>query len=103
MSVFSPCPRGWGYPPEELAMIEKLALDTCFWPVYEVENGVYKITYKPSKKLPVEEFIKTQKRFKHLLREENREDLEQLQNEIDRKWNYLLMMEEITNSNVESK
>ena len=70
---------------------------TCFWPLYEVENGVYKINFKPAKKLPVEEFLKTQKRFKHMFKPGNEWMIEKLQNEIDRKWNYLLMMEEATN------
>lgn len=98
LAVFSPCPRGWGYPTEDLAKIEKLAIDTCFWPVYEIENGVYHVNYKPAKKLPVEEFLKTQKRFKHLFKEENKHYIDELQKEIDKKWNYLLMMEKITNN-----
>lgn len=97
VSAFSPCPRGWGYPPEELATISKLAVDTCFWPLYEVENGKYKITYRPATKIPVEYFLKTQKRFKHLFIEENKWMIEQLQEEIDKKWDYLNLMEEITN------
>ena len=97
LSVFSPCPRGWGYNTEDLVQIEKLAIDTCFWPIYEVENGVYKVNYKPAKKLPVEEFLKTQKRFKHLFKPGNEYLIEELQKEIDKKWEYLLMMEEITN------
>ena len=97
LSVFAPCPRGWGYETENLQLIEKLAIDTCFWPLYEVENGKYKITYKPAKKLPVEEFLKTQKRFKHLFVKGNEYMINELQEEIDKKWNYLLMMEEITN------
>ena len=70
---------------------------TCFWPLYEVENGVYKINFKPAKKLPVTEFIKTQKRFKHMFKPGNEWMIDELQKEIDDKWNYLLMMEEITN------
>ena len=97
ISVFSPCPRGWGYPSEDLAEIERLAVMTCFWPLYEVVNGVYKINFKPGKKLPVEEFLKTQKRFKHMFKPGNEWMIEELQKEIDAKWNYLLMMEEITN------
>ena len=97
MSVFSPCPRGWGYPTDDLMEIEKLAVNTCFWPLYEVENGVYKISYKPGNKLPVEEFLKKQKRFKHMFLPGNEWMIEELQAEIDKKWNYLLMMEEITN------
>ena len=93
----SPCPRGWGYPTEELQQISKLAVDTCFWPLYEVENGKYHITYKPSKKLPVEEFLRPQKRFKHMFKEGNEWMIEQFQKEVDKKWEYLLMMEEVTN------
>ena len=39
-------------------LINKLAIDTCYWPLYEVIDGVYHITYKPAKKLPIEEFLK---------------------------------------------
>ena len=97
LSVFSPCPRGWGYSTEDLIKIEKLAIDTCFWPIYEIENGVYTINYKPANKLPVEEFLKTQKRFKHLFTEENRHFIDELQQEINKKWEYLLLMEKTTN------
>ncbi len=97
IAAFSPCPRGWGYPSEDLAEIEKLAVMTCFWPLYEVENGVYKVNYKPANKLPVSEFLKTQKRFKHMFKPGNEWMIEALQKEIDEKWEYLLMMEEITN------
>lgn len=97
ISAFSPCPRGWGYNPEDLSIISKLAVDTCFWPLYEIENGVYKINYKPAKKLPIEDFLKLQKRFRHLFKEENKHLIQDLQEEIDKKWNYLLMMEKATN------
>jgi pyruvate ferredoxin oxidoreductase beta subunit len=97
ISAFSPCPRGWGYPTEELQTISKLAVDTCFWPLYEVEDGKYKITYKQAKKLPVEDFLKIQKRFAHLFKSGNEHLIEQIQQEVDKKWNYLLLMEEITN------
>ncbi|MEG0873179.1 MAG: thiamine pyrophosphate-dependent enzyme [Clostridia bacterium] len=97
ISAFSPCPRGWGYPTDELASISKLAVDTCFWPMYEVVNGVYNITYKPSTKLPIQEFLKMQKRFKHLFIPGNEWMIEELQKEIDQKWDYLCLMEKITN------
>ena len=99
MSVLSPCPRGWGYPTEDLQTISKLAVDTCFWPLYEVENGKYKITYRPAKKLPVEEFLKLQRRFRHMFKPGNEWMIEDLQKEIDKKWDYLEMMEKITNEN----
>ena len=97
IAALSPCPRGWGYDPALLVDIQKLAADTCFWPLYEVENGVYRITYKPAKKLPVEEFLKPQKRFKHLFKPGNEHLIAEIQAEVDKKWEYLLRMEELTN------
>lgn len=97
VAMLSPCPRGWSYPSEDLAIISKLAVDTCFWPLYEVENGKYTINYKPAKKLPIEEFLKPQKRFRHMFKPGNEWMIKQFQEEVDKKWNYLLLMEEITN------
>ena len=97
LNVLAPCPRGWRYPTEDLMKINKLAVDTCFWPLYEVEDGKYKITYKPAKKLPLEEFLKVQKRFAHLFKPGNEWMIQELQEEIDKRWEELLELEEITN------
>ncbi len=97
LNVLSPCPRGWGYPTEDLMKLNKLAVETCYWPMYEVENGVYHITYKPAKKLPVEEFLKPQKRFKHMFKPGNEWMIEKFQEEVDKRWNELLAKEEMTN------
>ena len=97
LNVLAPCPRGWGYPTEMLMKINKLAVDTCYWPLYEVVNGKYKITYKPAKKLPVEEFLKPQKRFKHMFKPGNEWMIEEFQKEVDRRWQELLDLEEMTN------
>ncbi len=97
LNVLSPCPRGWGYPTEDLMTINKLAIETCYWPLYEVENGKYKITYKPAKKLPIEEFLKPQKRFKHMFKPGNEWMIEEFQKEVDRRWQALLDLEEMSN------
>jgi len=97
INALSPCPRGWGVDPSMLMQISKLAVDTCFWPLYEIENGVYKVNFKPVNKLPVEEFLKLQKRFKHLFKPGNEWMIEEIQKEVDKKWQYLLKMEEVTN------
>ena len=97
LNVLAPCPRGWGYPTEDLMQINKLAVETCYWPLYEVVDGKYKITYKPAKKLPIEEFLKPQKRFKHLFKPGNEWMIEKLQKEVDRRWEDLLKLEEISN------
>ena len=97
INTLAPCPRGWGYEPSDLIQIQKYAVDSCFWPLYEVVNGVYKITYKPVKKIPVEEFLKPQRRFKHLFEPGNEWMIQEIQDEVDKKWNYLLEMEKLTN------
>ena len=97
LNVFSPCPRGWGYDTPELMTINKLAVQTCYWPLYEVVDGKYKITYKPAKKLPIEEFLRPQKRFRHMFKPGNEWMIEEFQKEVDRRWEELLKLEEITN------
>ncbi len=93
VNVFAPCPRGWGYDEKDLMKINKLAVDTCYFPMYEVENGIYKINYKPAKKLPIEEFLKTQKRFSHLFEKDNLWMINEIQKHIDEQWEQLLFLE----------
>jgi pyruvate ferredoxin oxidoreductase beta subunit len=90
MNVLSPCPRGWQYNTPDLMKINRLAVDTCIWPLYEIENGSYTLNYKPRKKLPVEDFLKPQGRFKHLFKPENEHLIKELQEETDKRWNKLI-------------
>ncbi len=90
MNVLAPCPRGWRYETEDLMQICKLAVDTCFWPLFEVINGEWKLSYKPKKKLPVEDYLRPQGRFKHLFKPGNEHLIEDIQKEVDRKWEALL-------------
>lgn len=90
MNVLQPCRLGWAYKPEKTMEVGRLAVETCFWPLYEVENGVLKITFKPREKKPVTEFMKLQDRFRHLFKPENAIILEEIQKEVDRRWEVLL-------------
>ena len=90
VNVLCPCPRGWQYSAELLPEICRLAVDTCIWPLYEVENGEYHLTYMPKKKLPVEEFMKLQGRFKHCFKPGNEWTIEAAQQYVDEKWEKLL-------------
>ena len=96
LNVLAPCPRGWGYPTDMLMQINKLAVETCYWPLYEVIDGKYVINYKPVKKLPVEEFLRPQKRFKHMFNPGNEWMIEEFQKEVDKRWNELLALEEMS-------
>ncbi len=97
MNVLAPCPRGWGYETEDLMEINKLAVETCYWPLYEIIDGRYVVNYKPKNKLPVSEWLKKQKRFKHLFAPGNEWMIEELQKEVDEKWEKLLELEALTN------
>ncbi len=90
LNVLSSCNRGWRHPTDITIEISRLAAETCYWPLYEVEDGEWKLTHRPKEKLPLEEFLRPQGRFRHLFREENKHVLEQLQAQVDRKWRQLL-------------
>lgn len=89
LNILSPCPRGWRYEMEDLAEICKLAVDTCVWPLYEIEDGIWRLTYEPAKKLPVERFLEKQGRFKHMFAKGNEWMIEDAQNYVDSQWEKL--------------
>jgi len=89
LNVLAVCNRGWRSKPEQSIAIAKLAVDTGFWPLIEVENGTWRFTFKPKQRKPVIEFLKTQGRFKHLFKEEHKEVLENVQKETDANWERL--------------
>jgi len=97
-----PCTRGWRYPTSETVSIARLATQTCVFPLYEVElvegRPVYRlsgpsaaIARRPESKKPVEEYLKTQGRFRHLFRpSKNQELLDRIQEGVDLRWELLL-------------
>ena len=62
----------------------KIAVETCFWPLYEIENGKYKITYMPKEKRPITDWIEAQGRLKHILK--NEEAIKIIQADVDAQW-----------------
>ena len=92
LNVLQPCNVGWNYPMEKTIEVSKLAVESKFWPLYEVENGVYKLNYTPSKKVPVSDFMKEQGRFKHLFRPENKKIIDFIQKRTDEEWERLLKL-----------
>jgi len=61
------CPTGWRSASETCIKLGRLSLETGIFPLYEVENGVYKLTVEmPEKLRPVEDYLKLQGRFRHL-------------------------------------
>ncbi|MEG0750642.1 MAG: thiamine pyrophosphate-dependent enzyme [Oscillospiraceae bacterium] len=86
LCVMAPCPRGWRYDTPLLMDICHAATDTCIWPLYEVIEGKWVLNYRPKNKLPVEEYLKLQGRFKHLFTPQNEHLIGEIQKEADRAW-----------------
>ena len=76
IQIHVPCPLGWGHEPGLTFEVAKLAVETGLYPLFEYENGQL-IPRKIAKIKPVEEYLKVQGRFKHLLK--NPEAVKQIQ------------------------
>jgi pyruvate ferredoxin oxidoreductase beta subunit len=90
INVIAPCNRGWRSKTNDAIQLSRLAVNTCYWPLYEIEDGVTRITVTPKEKIPVAEFMKPQGRFKHLFSPENEGLLQRVQDEVDKEWAKLL-------------
>lgn len=68
--ILSPCPTGWRYAVDSTVEIGKLAVQTGIFPLYEIENGCYRLNADPPKLKPIEEYLKLQGRYRHLTGEQ---------------------------------
>ena len=86
--ILAPCPPGWGYNPKDSIEIGRLAVQTGFWPLYEVIEGKFVLSkdsskyLDPKKRKPIIEYLKTQKRFKNI----SDEDIERHKSYIEDQW-----------------
>jgi len=103
MNILAPCHRGWRSPIEQAIEMARLAVETCFWPLFEVENHTWTVNYKPKEKLPIEAWLKPQGRFKHLFTPENEHIIKEKQEEVDRRWEELLAREAASKAKAEPK
>lgn len=90
LNVLTDCPLGWGHEPRLALQVLRAAVDSRFWPLYEVDEGRYRLTYEPADPVPVEEWLRPQARFAHLLRPESTHLVEEIQRRVDEDWNALL-------------
>lgn len=90
LNILAPCPRGWRYDTPKLMEMAQLAVDTCFWPLYEIENGVYKLSYMPKNKRPISDWLEAQGRFRHIVKDPAK--VAELQEEVDKRWENLLAL-----------
>ena len=93
MNILAPCNRGWRSRSDDAIALSRLAVETCYWPLYEIENGVTKITFKPKEKKPIVDFLKPQGRFRHLFKPDLEGLLLKIQEDIDKEWERLVKEE----------
>jgi len=84
--ILSACPTGWRCPTDDAIKVGRLAVRTGVFPLYEVENGRYKLSLSLTKLEPVESYLKTQGRFRHLT--EN--TIQEIQERVTREYNKLV-------------
>lgn len=90
--VLAPCPLGWRFETSETIKLAKLAVQTRYFPLYEVEHAKYKLSLKVPKPVPLEEFLKPQGRFRHLFAPEFAKDLEELRKQVESNWNRITQL-----------
>ncbi len=83
--IYSVCPTGWGIKVEQGIELAKLAVNTNVFPLYEVEFGRFRFTREVKKPKPVLDYLKMQRRFRHL----TEEDVAQIQSDVDDNLAYL--------------
>jgi pyruvate ferredoxin oxidoreductase beta subunit len=64
--VFVPCPLGWGSASRDTIRVARLVKETGLFPVFEAEDGEVTSVSKIRRPVPVEEYLKLQKRYAHL-------------------------------------
>lgn len=93
--VLSFCPLNWQTTDDAAEDVLQAAIDSCFFPLYEVEKGLTTLTYDPDavgRRRPVADWLGLMGKTKHLLTPDNAERLEAIENEVDRRWQRLKIM-----------
>ncbi len=95
--ILSFCPLNWGTPDDDGANILHATVDSCFFPLYEVEHGHTTITHDPEElgtRQPLAAWLGKMSKTKHLMEPEYRHLLDGLQAEVDRRWRRVKAMHE---------
>ncbi len=90
--VHTVCPTGWRTASNQTIAVGKLATETGVFPLYEIENGQYKLNVDPPKLKPVDEYLKIQGRFRHL----SPGEIARIQEKVDK--DYALLKEKAARS-----
>lgn len=84
--ILSVCPTGWRAAPDLAVRLGRLAVETGIFPLYEIENGRYSISFKLPKLRPVTDYMKLQGRFRHL----SEETVKEIQQRVEEEYTKLM-------------
>ena len=89
IQIDTPCPSGWSFPSDRTMEVGRMGVNCGIIPLFEMEDGAVTRVHRIKKKIPVEDYLKAQGRFKHLFKsDQGQEETAQLQriadNNIDR-------------------
>ena len=90
LNVLTDCPVGWGHEPRFAVEVLDAAVETHFWPLFEVDRGKYRLSYVPERQQSIEKWLGCQTRFSHLLRPESRRLVAEIQAQVDEDWSQLV-------------
>lgn len=95
INAMSACTTEWKFDSDKTVEVSDLAVDSLVFPLFEIVNGVeLNITYRPKNIIPVRDYLAAQGRFKHLFKPENEHIIEELQKDVNNRWEYLQRREE---------
>jgi pyruvate/2-oxoacid:ferredoxin oxidoreductase beta subunit len=87
INILAPCLPGWGMADDQSVRASRMAVETCYYPLYEVEDGRrWTVNRVPERPLPVRRFLEMQQRFAHLAEDE----VAAMQERVDERWRRLL-------------
>ncbi|MCX6013105.1 MAG: thiamine pyrophosphate-dependent enzyme [Chloroflexi bacterium] len=81
--LFAPCTTGWKLATDVGIEVCRTAVETNYFPLFEVENGEFRFTYLPKEVKPVKNMVKLVRKFSHL----TEEDVKELQTRVDKRFN----------------
>ncbi|MDA0232391.1 MAG: thiamine pyrophosphate-dependent enzyme [Chloroflexi bacterium] len=96
INVITPCDRGWRFDTDKTMEVSRLMVESGLWPLYEVENGVWRMTGGGQKRRPVIDALKSQKRFSHITTNGDESVVAEIQRRVDAEWESLQQLCEMS-------
>jgi pyruvate/2-oxoacid:ferredoxin oxidoreductase beta subunit len=92
--LLTPCPLGWKIETDRVLEVSRLAVQTNYFPLWEMQEGRFRLTHCPTRRKPIEKFTKLQGRFRHF----TGDLLDEFQENVDYKFKKIKALSEISDS-----